>query len=153
MREIDAYDRKIIRILALDGRISVTDLAEQIDLSKTPTVNRLRKLERDGYIQGYYARLNHELLDQSHIAFIQVTLSDTSAKALDGFNTAVQKLEAVEQCHMIAGNFDYLIKVRTRDIQAYRKFLGEELVNLPNIAHTSTFVAMETVCDRQKIIL
>ena len=147
---IDQYDHKIIKIMAQNARISVTALAEQIGLSKTPTMHRLRRLETEGYITAYQARLNYDLLGESHIAFIQITLSDTSLKALESFNHAVQKLSAVEQCHMIAGNFDYLLKVRTRDIQSYRQFLGEELVSLPYVSHTSTFVAMETVCDRQK---
>lgn len=151
MSNLDNYDRKIIAILALDGRVSMTELAEQIGLSKTPTINRLRKLENNGYIMGYQARLNYDLLGEAHVAFMQVTLNDTSAKALSAFNRAVTKLPAVEQCHMIAGNFDYLLKVRTTDIQAYRQLMGEQVAALPHVAHTSTFVSMETVFDRQKV--
>lgn len=150
MSDLDAYDKKMLSILAAEGRLSVTDLAERIGLSKTPTVNRLRKLEKTGYITGYQARLDYDLLGESHVAFMQVTLNDTSAKALTAFNQAVTRLAAVEQCHMIAGNFDYLLKVRTTDIQAYRYLLGEQIAALPHVAHTSTFVSMETVCDRQK---
>lgn len=150
MSEIDPFDRQIIATLAVDGRISVTELADRIGLSKTPTTQRLKRLERDGYITGYQAQLNYELLGEAHIAFIQVSLKDTSEAALRAFNQAVTKLVAVEQCHMIAGNFDYLLKVRTRDIRAYRKVLGEQIASLPHVAHTSTFVSMETVCERQK---
>lgn len=150
MSEIDYFDRQIITTLATDGRISVTELANRIGLSKTPTTQRLRRLEREGYIMGYQAQLNYELLRESHVAFIQVSLQDTSEKALRAFNQAVTQLVAVEQCHMIAGNFDYLLKVRTRDIRAYRKVLGEQIASLPHVAHTSTFVSMETVCDRHK---
>ncbi|MEZ5536272.1 MAG: Lrp/AsnC ligand binding domain-containing protein [Thiolinea sp.] len=150
MSDLDSYDKKMISILAAEGRISMTELAERIGLSKTPTINRLRKLEQGGYITGYQAQLDYDLLGESHVAFIQVTLSDTSARALNAFNQAVQKLAAVEQCHMIAGNFDYLLKVRTTDIQAYRYLLGEQIAGLPHVSHTSTFVSMETVCERQK---
>ena len=150
MSEIDQFDRQIIATLAVDGRISVTELAARIGLSKTPATQRLKRLERDGYITGYQAQLNYELLGEAHVAFIQVSLQDTSEKALRAFNQAVAQLVAVEQCHMIAGNFDYLLKVRTRDIRAYRKVLGEQIASLPHVAHTSTFVSMETVCERQK---
>lgn len=150
MSEIDRYDKGIITLLAGEGRLSITELAERIGLSKTPTTQRLRRLEREGFIKGYQALLDYELLGEAHVAFIQVSLNDTGDKALKAFNAAVIQLVAVEQCHMIAGNFDYLLKVRTRDIQSYRKVLGEQIASLPHVAHTSTFVSMETVCDRQK---
>jgi Lrp/AsnC family leucine-responsive transcriptional regulator len=150
---IDSYDKKILTIMAIDGRISVAKLANSIGLSKTPTLKRLRKLEKTGYITGYQAQLNFDLLNEAHVAFINVTLSDTTAASLKEFNTAVKKLVAVEQCNMIAGNFDYLLKVRTTDIQEYRHLLGEKIAVLPFVSHTSTFVSMETVCDRQKVSL
>jgi len=147
MNTLDHYDRQILAILSHEGRISASELAGRIGLSKTPTLKRLKQLEQRGYILGYQARLNYELLGEAHIAFIQVTLGNTSSKALQEFNDAVSRMTAVEQCHMIAGNFDYLLKVRTRDIQSYRQLLGEQLARLPHVAHTSTFVSMETVCD------
>ena len=150
---IDSYDKKILSIMAVDGRISVAKLANRIGLSKTPTLNRLRKLEKTGYITGYQAQLDFDLLNEAHVAFINVTLSDTTAASLKEFNTAVKKLVAVEQCNMIASNFDYLLKVRTTDIQEYRQLLGEKIAALPFVSHTSTFVSMETVCDRQKVSL
>lgn len=150
---LDLYDKKILSIMAVDGRISVAELANRIGLSKTPTLKRLRKLEQTGYITGYQAQLDYDLLDETHVAFINVTLSDTTAASLKKFNTAVKELVAVEQCNMIAGNFDYLLKVRTTDIQEYRTLLGEKIAALPFVSHTSTFVSMETVCDRQKVNL
>ena len=150
---LESYDKKILSLMAVDGRKSVTALANIIGLSKTPTLKRLKRLEQKGYITGYQALLDFDLLDQAHVAFINVTLSDTTAASLKKFNTAVQELVAVEQCHMIAGNFDYLLKVRTTDIQEYRELLGEQIAALPFVSHTSTFVSMETVCDRQKVKL
>ncbi len=143
--ELDSFDLKILDTLSKDGRVTTTALAEQVGLSKTPCHARVRRLETEGYILGYSARLNPVKLGLEHVAFVEVKLSNTTAKALLAFNTAVSQLTQVEQCHMIAGGFDYLLKVRTASISDYRRFLGAELSSLPHIAHSSTFVAMESV--------
>jgi transcriptional regulator, AsnC family len=114
--ELDAFDQAILRILQQDGRISVTDLAGRINLSKSPTQTRLRRLEKAGFIAGYQALLDHERLGLGHVAFVEVKLSDTREAALRAFNTAVRGVVEVEECHMIAGAFDYLLKVRSADI-------------------------------------
>ena len=126
----------------------MADLAQKVGLSKTPVQARLRKLERDGYIRGYTAVVDRERMGEGHVAFVQVTLSDTRSAALDAFNRAAQSVPEIEQCHMMAASFDYLLKVRTRDIGAYRRVLGERISALPHVSQTSTFVAMETVKDR-----
>ena len=100
-----------------------------------------------GYITGYTALVNQTKLGLAHIAFAQVTLNDTSSKALAAFNAAVKEISAVEQCHMMAANFDYLLKVRTRNMAEYRQVLGEQISNLPHVLQTSTFVVMENVKD------
>lgn len=130
-----------------DGRLSMADLAKKAGLSKSPVAARVRRLEKGGYIRGYAALLDHDRLGEGHIAFVQVKLSDTRSAALDAFNKAVVTVPEIEQCHMIASSFDYLLKVRTRDIAAYRHVLGERISALPHVAQTSTFVAMETVKD------
>lgn len=107
----------------------------------------MRRLEEQGYITGYTALINQTKLGQSHIAFAQVTLNDTSSNALAAFNHSVKQISAVEQCHMIAGNFDYLLKVRTRNMAEYRQVLGEQISALPHVLQTSTFVVMENVKD------
>ena len=135
----------IINTLVRDGRISMGSLADIVGLSKTPVTQRVKKLEQQGVIEGYGARINHGKLDLEHIAFVQITLSDTRSAALDAFNQAVCQHPKIEQCHMIAGAFDYLLKIRTRDISQYRKLLGETLSALPHVSHTSTFVVMETI--------
>ncbi|HUS54622.1 MAG TPA: Lrp/AsnC ligand binding domain-containing protein [Thermohalobaculum sp.] len=147
VREIDQLDMKILRELSVNGRISVTDLAAKIGLSKTPCLARMRRLETQGYILGYRAVIDPAKVGLGHIAFVEVKLSDTTDKALNAFNTAVRKLAEVEQCHMIAGGFDYLLKVRTGDITAYRHVLGEKISALPHVAQSSTYVAMEAVKD------
>jgi len=143
--DLDSFDRKILAELARNGRITVVDLAKRVGLSKTPCLARMRRLEKTGYILGYGAHLDHNRLGTGHVAFVQVTLDDTRTAALDAFNSAARALREVEECHMIAGSFDYLLKIRTRDIAAYRRMLGEEISALPHVSHTSTFVAMECV--------
>jgi Lrp/AsnC family leucine-responsive transcriptional regulator len=145
--DIDQFDLKILRELSVNGRITVTDLAAKVGLSKTPCLARMRRLEATGYITGYRAVIDPVRVGLGHIAFVEVKLSDTTAKALDAFNAAVRKLPEVEQCHMIASRFDYLLKVRTGDIAAYRQVLGEKISALPHVAQISTYVAMEAVKD------
>jgi len=143
--DIDRFDRAILSVLAEDGRISITDLAARIGLSKTPTQGRLRKLEQSGVILGYRALLDPIRLGLDHVAFVEVRLSDTREAALRAFNAAVAKVPEIEQAHMIASHFDYLLKVRTRDMSAYRRFMGDTISGLPHVSHTSTYVAMEAV--------
>ena len=145
---LDRMDRHILAALAQQGRLSMAELAEKVGLSKTPVQARVRRLERDGFIRGYAAMIDHERMGQGHVAFVQVKLSDTRSAALDAFNKAVLGVPEIEQCHMIAASFDYLLKVRTTDIAAYRRVLGERISALPHVAQTSTYVAMETVKDR-----
>lgn len=143
--ELDQFDRKILEAVTEDGRISITDLAARVGLSKTPCQLRFRRLIADGFIEGFRAVINPSKIGLEHIAFVEVKLSDTTEKALNSFNEAVKKIREVEACHMIAGRFDYLLKVRTRDISKYRMVLGEKISTLPHVASTSTNPAMETV--------
>lgn len=145
MDDLDSYDRKILAELRTDGRITVTELAARVGLSKTPCQIRMRKLEDRGFIRGYAARLDPEKLGVGHVAFVQVSLTDTRSAALAAFNKAVAGFPEIEQCHMMAAGFDYLLKVRNRDIAAYRQFHAEHISELPNVAQTSTFVAMQSV--------
>ena len=145
--DLDDFDRKIIAVLREDGRITVTDLAQKIGLSKTPCQVRLRHLIDAGVIRGFTALVDPAKLGLDHVAFAEVKLSDTRETALKEFNAAVQRIPEVEECHMIASSFDYLLKVRTADIRRYRMVLGERISSLPHVASTSTFVAMETVKD------
>ncbi len=142
---IDPFDRKILACLVEDGRLSVTALAERIGLSKTPTQLRLKRLLAAGYIEGFRAILNPTKLGMDHVAFVEVKLSDTKESALEAFNSAVKRLREVEECHLIAGRFDYLLKVRTANIASYRRALGESISRLPFVASTSTSVAMQAI--------
>ncbi len=146
-RQLDRYDRKIIEILSGEGRLPVTDLARRIGMSKSPCQARLKRLREEGYILGFRAVLDPRKLGKEHVAFAEVTLSDTRESALKAFNDAVMAVPEIEQCHMIAGSFDYLLKVRTSDIQSYRRILGETITALPHVSNTSTYVTMEAVKD------
>lgn len=145
--ELDDFDRKIVSVLMEDGRITVTDLAQRVGLSKTPCQVRLRKLIDSGVILGFRAVVDPAKLGLDHVAFTEIKLSDTREQALEAFNAGVRRIPEIEECHMIASSFDYLLKVRTADIRRYRIVLGERITSLPHVASTSTFVAMETIKD------
>ena len=142
---MDDFDRKILAVLRKDGRITFTDLAEQVGLSKTPCQQRVKRLVQSGVIMGFRAIVDPAKVGLDHVAFTEVKLSDTRETALKEFNTAVRQIPEVEECHLIASSFDYLLKVRTADIRRYRIILGEKISSLPHVANTSTFVAMETI--------
>ena len=144
---IDQFDRKIIEILSHEGRLPVTELAVRVGLSKTPCQTRLKRLIGDGYIRGFRAIVDPVKLGRAHVAFVEVKLADTREAALDAFNRAACAVPEIEQCHMIAGSFDYLLKVRSTDIDGYRRILGEVISALPHVASTSTHVAIEAVKD------
>lgn len=145
--DLDEFDRKILAILRQDGRITFTDLAQKVGLSKSPCQQRVRRLVENGVIVGFRAIVDPAKVGLDHVAFAEVKLSDTREAALNEFNAAVRHIPEVEECHMIASNFDYLLKVRTADIRKYRSVLGEKISSLPHVASTSTFVAMETVSE------
>ncbi len=145
LQEIDRYDAAILRALSEDGRMSVTELARRIGLTKTPTQARVKRLEEAGVIAGYRAVLSPIRMGLAHVAYVEVRLSDTREAALQAFNKAVRGVPEIEECHMMAAGFDYLMKVRTSDIGDYRRVLGERISTLPHVASTSTYVAMEAV--------
>lgn len=143
--DLDEYDRKILAVLREDGRITVTELAQRIGLSKTPCQQRLKRLIENRVILGFTALIDPAKLALDHVAFAEVKLSDTREEALGEFNAAVRRIPEVEECHMIASSFDYLLKVRTADIRKYRIVLGERISSLPHVASTSTYISMETI--------
>jgi Lrp/AsnC family leucine-responsive transcriptional regulator len=143
--DLDAIDLKILQAVGADARISITSLSREVGLSQTPCTARLKRLEKEGIILGYRALLDPVKMGLDHISFVEVKLSDTRAQKLAEFNEAVCKLAEVEQCHMIAGGYDYLLKVRTKDMKSYRKVMGEKISSLPHVQQTSTYVSMEAV--------
>jgi len=152
-KALDRTDYRILEILQKDGRITNVDLAEQVHLSPPPCLERVKRLEREGYIERYVGILNPYKLNAGLLAFIQVTLHSTASEDLKEFNRAVSRLEQVQECHMVSGGFDYLIKARASDMQAYRDFLGNQLAAIPNLRETHTYVVMQEVKVENSIVL
>ncbi|MDF1619021.1 Lrp/AsnC family transcriptional regulator [Pseudothioclava nitratireducens] len=146
--DLDSYDRKILSLLTRDARMPVAQISQQIGLSKTPVAARIKRMEESGLIAGYRAILSTVQLGLSHIAFVEVKLTDTRESSLRAFNAAVKKVPEIAECHMIAGGYDYLLKVRTSSIEAYRIVMGQQISALPHVLTTSTYVAMETVVEQ-----
>lgn len=149
---LDRTDRRILALLQADGRLSVAELARRVHLSATPCLERLRRLERDGYIRGYSAELDPARLGAGLIAFVEILLDRTTPDVFNRFKDAVLSLEPVQECHMVAGGFDYLLKVRVADMAAYRGFL-EQLAAIPGVQQTHTYVVMEEVKSTRAIPL
>lgn len=148
-RNLDRIDQRILEELESDGRLSIVELATRVNLTNTPCSERVKRLERSGYIKGYRAVLNMERLGLGHLTVVQVSLSATAGEnSLDDFNDAVRKLPEVESCLMVAGSFDYLLTIRTRDIAHFRAVLGDKVNKLPGIHQTNSFVVMEIVQER-----
>lgn len=141
----DRIDLNILRLLQADGRLTNVELARQVNLSPTPCLERVRRLERAGYIKGYVALLDPEKLKRGLMSFIEVRLDRTNPDAFQIFADAMNRRPEVLECHMVAGGFDYLIKVRVADMAAYRAFLGDELSSIPGVAQTHTYMVMEEV--------
>ena len=144
-KELSTIDKNILRVLQKDGRISYAALSRQVGLSATPCMERVKKLEREGIIQGYSASINPEYLDAALVVFVQVSLHRTSKSVFEDFRKAAEKLSEVQECYLLSGSFDYLIKARVASMAAYREFYGETLLNLPNLKDCTSFVVMEQI--------
>jgi Lrp/AsnC family transcriptional regulator, leucine-responsive regulatory protein len=144
-RPLDRIDRKILRALQAEGRMSMTDLAQQVGLSVTPCSERVKRLERDGVISGYHARLNPQALGHTLLVFVEIRLSAKSGRIFDEFKREVLKLPNVLECHLVSGDFDYLIKARIPEMNAYRKLLGDRLLALPGARESRSYVVMEEI--------
>ena len=145
--KIDRHDRAILECLQRNARMSMTDLAKEVGLSKTPVTQRVKQLEASGLIASYRAVLSPIKLGLSNVTYVEIRLTDTKEAALDRFNEAVRDIPEVEECYLIAGNFDYLLKVRSRDMAHHREVMSGKLSSLPYVASTSSFVAMEAVVE------
>lgn len=146
-KDLDRIDRNILRWLQRSGRMPITELAEKVGLSATPCAERVRRLERDGVIQGYHARINPEAVGRDLLVFVEITLSAKSAELFDAFRRDVLAIPAVLECHLVSGDFDYLIKARIRGMNQYRKLLGDMLLKLPGAATSKSYVVMEEIKD------
>jgi Lrp/AsnC family transcriptional regulator, leucine-responsive regulatory protein len=143
--DLDKVDRNILRSLQSDGRITTVELADKVGLSPTAASERVKRLQRDGFITGYRAQLDPQKLGRGLLVFVEVTLDKTTPDVFERFSSAVRRSQEVLECHMVAGGFDYLVKTRVQDMAAYRSFLGDVLLALPGVKESRTFAVMEEV--------
>ncbi len=143
--KIDDADRRILRTLQRDGRITNAALAREVHLSEAACFERVKRLREQGVITGFTALLDPRKVDQSLLVFIEIKIDRTTSEAFDAFAQAIRRKPEVIECHMVAGGFDYLVKARVKDMEAYREFLGTTLTTLPGIRETHTYAVMEEV--------
>ena len=144
-RELDKIDRKILRILQAEGRISFTELGERVGLSTTPCTERVRRLEREAVITGYHAHLDPAAVKASLLVFVEISLAYKSGDIFEEFRRAALKLPNVLECHLVSGDFDYLLKARISEMASYRRLLGSTLLTLPHVRESKSYIVMEEV--------
>ncbi len=142
---LDKIDKRILDILQQNGRISMTELADAVGLTVTPCIERVRRMERDGIITGYYARVNPQALDAGLLVFVEISMTSKSERAFEDFRREVLCVPQVLECHLVSGDFDYMVKARIKEISQYRNLLGEILLRLPGVTQTRSCVVMEEI--------
>lgn len=151
MPSLDRLDRKILRELQHNSRISNVELARKVGLSPTPCLNRVKRLEKEGCIELYTVRINPEYVGAKLLVFVEIRLERTSKNVFNDFRLQVRKLPEIMECHLVSGDFDYLLKARVRNMHAYRKLLGETLLSLPHVNSSRTYMVMEEVKETEMI--
>lgn len=150
-RELDKIDRHILKVLQEDGRISYVELGERVGLSTTPCLERVRRLEREKFILGYSARLNPHKLQSPLLVFVEISLSSKSASIFEDFRRAVLDLPQILECHLVSGDFDYLVKARISEMASYRKLLGDILLKLPSVRESKSYIVMEEIKESLRL--
>ncbi|WP_371185163.1 leucine-responsive transcriptional regulator Lrp [Thalassotalea maritima] len=150
-RKLDRIDKNILKELQKNGRLSNVELSKRVGLSPTPCLERVKKLENDGVITGYSANLNPKYLDAALLVFVEIKLTRTSPDVFDDFAKAVMRFDEIQECHLVSGNFDFLLKTRVSDMIAYRDLLGDTLLKLPSVAESRTYVVMQEVKTDNKL--
>lgn len=149
--ELDRLDKNILRELQMNGRISNVELARRVGLSPTPCLARVKRLEKVGCIEQYTVRINPAYVDAALLVFVEMRLDRTSRDVFSNFRREVRKLPEIMECHLVSGDFDYLLKARVPDMKAYRRLLGETLLSLPHVNSTRTYMVMEEVKETESI--
>lgn len=152
-RILDQIDKNILNVIQREGRLPIVDLADRVNLTKSPCLIRLRKLENDGFIRGYRADIDPHKVDQSHLVYVQIKLRNTSRKKLNEFNAAVRDIPQILSCHMMSGGYDYLLKIRSKNVQAYSLFMADILSDLPGVQQTSTFPVLQEVKESSALVI
>ncbi len=142
---LDRVDRHIVDLLQQDGRMSMTELADKVGLTVTPCIERVRRLEREGVITGYHARVSPAALGAGLLVFVEISMSHKSNRSFEDFRKEILQIPYVQECHLVSGDFDYMIKARIREIGQYRTLLGDVLLRLPGVTQTKSCIVMEEV--------
>jgi len=150
-RAFDKIDRNIMRELQKEGRIPFAQLAKKVGLSPTPCIERVKRLEQAGVIQGYSARINPAMVNASLVAFVQIRLNRSSKDVFEEFSRATRLLPEIQECYLVSGSFDYLIKARVADMSAYREFYGDTLLTLPGVQECTSHIVMDEVKETLQI--
>ena len=153
METLSKTDRKILSLLQKDGRMSVAEIGRRVGLTASPCADRIKRLESQGVITGYYARLSPTKLDAGLVVFVQVTLQRTAGDAFKAFTDAIELIPEVEECHLVSGEFDFLVKARVKDMTHYKDLLAGSLLQLPNVQESKSHPVMESVVQRSGIRL
>lgn len=151
IRQLDDIDRHILSILEENARSTYVEIANQVGLSQTPCVERMKRLERDGYIERYTVQLNPRLLDRGFMVFVHVSFSDSTNRTFDRFAKVIERIDEVEECHMVAGDYDCLVKVRAKDMEEFRKVITMKISEIPGIARTNSYAVIEEVKSRSSM--
>ncbi|MBW0147217.1 Lrp/AsnC ligand binding domain-containing protein [Marinobacter sp. CAU 1620] len=149
MRKLDRIDLAILDELQNNSKITNHELSNRVNLSPTPCLERVRKLERDGYIKNYRAILNARKLGIGLTVFVEISLTRTGPDVFAQFKEAAIDVPEVQECHLVSGNFDYLIKARVADVEHYRSLLGATILALPGVNDSRSYIVMETVKEGQ----
>lgn len=150
-RELDRIDCSILRALQSNGRISFVELGETVGLSTSPCLERVRRLEQAGFIKDYAAILDPKMLDSGLLVYVEISLEYTTPDIFEQFSETVRDVPQVLECHLVSGDFDFLLKVRIADMAAYRELLGEILHRLPGVRDSKSYVVMEEVKETLNI--
>ena len=150
-KKLDRIDKNILVELQNNGRLSNVELSKRVGLSPTPCLERVKKLEQEGVITGYSANLNPNVLNVALLVFVEISLSRTGPDVFEEFSKAVMDLDVILECHLVSGSFDFLLKTRVSDMQAYRNLLGDTLLTLPSVSDSKTYVVMEEVKSGNKL--
>ena len=153
VRELDRIDYKILKVLQREARLPMTELAERVGLSVTPCAERVRRLEQEGVIVGYHAHLNPAQLGLHLLVFVELKLSAKSGPIFEQFRREVVKLPNVLECHLVSGDYDYLVKVRIPEMAAYRQVLGDMLLKLPAAVESRSYIVMEEVKESLELAI
>ena len=153
MHDLSKVDRRILALLQQDGRLSVAEIGRRVGLTPSPCADRIKRLESMGVIKGYQAKLSPEALDAGLVVFVQVRLQRTAGDAFEAFTEAIELIPEVEGCHLVSGDFDFLIKARVKDMSHYKTLLAGSLLQLPNVQESKSYPVMDTVVARSGIIL